>query len=200
MSVKVEQTTGGTFMAINAYAMFQTYKQEYMASESQVDLSKLPANDISKPFINAGPGHVFEIEDYSFDIQQTPNISSASGGVGAGKVVFNPFSITRASDKMSPLLFEMACAGTPFQTVWLGLSKAGSTPASSPMFMSFVFKLVAVKSIVFAYDPEKAKETVTFEYGGLQTRYVPQSLTSAVIGGWNQVRNVSDSGDLPIPA
>ena len=39
-----------------------------------------------------GPG-VFEIEDYSFDIEQVLNIGSQSSGAGAGKVTFNPFTI-----------------------------------------------------------------------------------------------------------
>jgi len=189
-------------MAIGRYVVFQTYKPEYLVSESQVDLSKAPANAVSKPFIDAGPGHVFEIGDYSFDIEQTLNIGSQSTGTGAGKVAFNPFSITRSSDRISPVLFQMACAGTPFQTVWLGLSKSGSAAGAS-MFMSFTFKLVAVKSVTFASDPDTAKETITFEYGGLQIQYVPQSPTGslgpAVVGGWNRVRNVADSADAPIP-
>ncbi len=31
----------------------------------------------------------------AFDIEQVLNIGSQSGGAGAGKVTFNPFSITR---------------------------------------------------------------------------------------------------------
>jgi hypothetical protein len=38
---------------------------------------------------------LFEIEDFSFDLEQTLNIGSQSTGAGAGKVTFNPFSITR---------------------------------------------------------------------------------------------------------
>lgn len=192
-------------MAISRYVVFQTYKPDYLASESQVDLSKAAANAIAKPFTDAGPGHVFEIADYSVDIEQTLNIGSQSTGAGAGKVAFNPFSITRSSDKITPVLFQMACAGTPFQTVWLGLSKSGAAPAAAAsVFMSFTFKLVAVKSIVFASDPDTAKERVTFEYGGLQIQYAPQSPTGgfgpAVMGGWNRVRNVADTAGAPIPA
>lgn len=36
-------------------------------------------------------GGVFEVEDYSFDIEQVLNIGSQSSGAGAGKVTFNPF-------------------------------------------------------------------------------------------------------------
>ncbi len=54
---------------------------------------------------NAKSG-LFEIEDFSFDIEQTLNIGSQSTGAGAGKVTFNPFSITRKIDRASPTLFE----------------------------------------------------------------------------------------------
>ena len=36
---------------------------------------------------------LFEIDDYSFDIEQVLNIGSQSSGAGAGKVSFNPFKV-----------------------------------------------------------------------------------------------------------
>ena len=55
-------------------------------------------------------GSLFEIEDFSFDTEQTLNIGSQSTGAGAGKITFNPFSITRKIDRffadlVSELLF-----------------------------------------------------------------------------------------------
>jgi hypothetical protein len=44
---------------------------------------------------------LFEVSDYSFDIEQVLNIGSQSSGAGAGKVTFNPFSITRKIDSAS---------------------------------------------------------------------------------------------------
>jgi hypothetical protein len=40
----------------------------------------------------------FEIDDFSFDIEQVLSIGSSSGGASEGKVTFNPFHITSASD------------------------------------------------------------------------------------------------------
>jgi hypothetical protein len=54
----------------------------------------------------------FEIDDYSFDIEQVLNIGSSSTGAGAGKVTFNPFSITRKTDSSSPKLFRSADLGS----------------------------------------------------------------------------------------
>lgn len=49
---------------------------------------------------------LFEVEDYSFDIEQVLNIGSASSGAGAGKITFNPFQITRKIDSASPGLVQ----------------------------------------------------------------------------------------------
>jgi hypothetical protein len=38
--------------------------------------------------------------------EQSLNIGSQSSGAGAGKVTFNPFSITRKIDKASPIFFQ----------------------------------------------------------------------------------------------
>jgi len=183
-------------MATNAYMYFKTYKSGYLASESQLDLSRATPTDIAAPFIAAGTGHVFEIDEYSFDIEQTLNIGSQSTGAGAGKITFNPFSITRKIDKASPVLFDMTCSGTAFDTVGLGLTRTTGGAAGVQFVLSFTFKLVAVKTMAFAGAADVPKEGVTFEYGGLQIRYGQQSSTGApgavVTGGWNRVRNVLD--------
>jgi hypothetical protein len=44
----------------------------------------------------------------TFDVEQTLNIGSQSSGAGAGKVTFNPFSITRKVDRASPVFFAMS--------------------------------------------------------------------------------------------
>jgi type VI protein secretion system component Hcp len=51
------------------------------------------------------PKPTFEIQDFSFDIEQTLSIGSQTSGAGAGKVKFNQFSITRRIDKSSPIFF-----------------------------------------------------------------------------------------------
>jgi len=178
---------------------FQNYDGTYLDSESQVDLSgqsrpsttSLPPND-----------NIFEIDDYSFDIEQALNIGSQSSGAGAGKITFNPLSITRKMDRASPVLYQMACAGSAFQSAVLVLSRsAGGTKAASP-FQRFTFKLVAVKSIAWAYDAEAPKEIVTFEFGGLVIEYWMQnadgSTGAEILGGWNRVKNISDRDPVSV--
>jgi type VI protein secretion system component Hcp len=186
-------------MAIDAYMCFQLYDNKYLPSESQVDLrpSNLGDEKIADPFMKAaGDKALFEIEDYSFDIEQVLNIGSPSTGAGAGKVIFNAFSITRKIDKSSTRFFEMACSGTPFKSVFLGMRKSAGGEASGVFFLRFQFKLVAVKTVSWAHDDESPKETVTFEYGGLILNYGQQEpsgkIMPAVAGGWNRVKNVAD--------
>jgi type VI secretion system Hcp family effector len=201
-------------MAIDAYLCFQLYGGSWLTAESQVDLSKnsevlmktpfaIPATPTSGTVPNAGPA-IFEVEDYSFDIEQVLNIGSSSSGAGAGKVTFNPFSITRKIDKASPKFFEMACSGTAFQLVTLAMRKssgagsAGAANVSGVIYLRFDFKLVAVKTISWSHDDESPKETITFEYGGLMVGYAQQnadgSLKAPIAGGWNRVKNVQDTG------
>ena len=101
-------------MAIDSYIAFQQYSSggAWLDSESQVDFSKINQPLMDTPS-KLTQGKIFEIDDFSFDIEQTLNIGSQASGAGAGKVTFNPFSITRKTDRASPLLFEMACSGTP---------------------------------------------------------------------------------------
>jgi type VI secretion system secreted protein Hcp len=192
-------------MAIDSYMFFQDYKENFLPSESQVTLTKTVDQDsLVNPFIEAYKKHgLFEVEDYSFDIEQTLNIGSQSSGSGAGKVNFNPFSITRKIDCASTQFFQMACSGTPFKFVGLGIRKStggtittGGSGASGALFLVFTFKLVAVKTVSWAHDDEAPKETVTFEYGGLNIQYSQQkpdgTLSPPIVGGWNRVKNISD--------
>lgn len=206
-------------MAVDAYMVFRGYPNNKnnkgpsnsMEAESQVGSIgttsplRSDANFPGTTFLSttAGkPGYIFEVEDYSFDIEQTLNIGSQSTGAGAGKVTFNPFSITRKIDTLSPKLFEMACSGTPFQWVHLALRKSSGGDSAGEIFVRFDFKLVAVKTISWSHDDESPKETVTFEYGGLQVHYVQQNadgtFNADVPGGWNRVKNVQDTGSTAI--
>jgi hypothetical protein len=55
----------------------------------------------------SAPG-LFEIEDYSFDIEQVLNIGSQSSGAGAGKAASNPSQVTHKVDSAAPVLVRSA--------------------------------------------------------------------------------------------
>ena len=94
------------------------------------------------------PVKAFEIMEFSFDVENTLNIGSASGGAGAGKVQFNEFVVKKRTDKSSSVLFLNCCSGGHFNDVYLLLRKAGVEKAKSGgNYLKFQFKLVAVKKI-----------------------------------------------------
>jgi type VI secretion system secreted protein Hcp len=185
-------------MAIDSYMYFLDYQGNYLESESQVELKKNgDQDDLYNPFNDAFKKQgLFEVEDYSFDIEQTLNIGSQSSGAGAGRIVFNPFSITRKIDVSSNVFFSHACSGKAFKQVGLGLRKSSGGDTAGVFFLAFTFKLVAVKTLSWAHDDESPKETVTLEYGGLMITYAMQkpdgSFKSALTKGWNKVKNVYD--------
>ena len=189
-------------MAIDSYMAFQEYNDSWLEAESQVNLTKNTNDLLFKDPVPLAAGKVFEVDDYSFDVEQTLSIGSQSRGAGAGRITFNPFSITRKIDKSSPGMFERACNGTPFKTVVLALRKAAGTAATGTFFLRFDFKLVAIKTISWSHDDEAPKEEMTFEYGGLQMRYGVQnpdgSVKTVIPAGWNRVRNVVDESSEPI--
>ena len=194
-------------MTIHSYIAFQQQAAggTWLDSESQLDFSKNTEPLMNTP-VKLTNGKIFEVEDFSFDIEQTLNIGSASAGAGAGKVTFNPFSITRKVDKVSPLLFQMACSAAPFETVVLALASSAGVAtaggAAGQIFVRFDFKLVAVKTISWGYDADSPNERVTFEYGGLQVRYSQQNpngtFAQPSVGGWNRVKNVQDLTSAPL--
>jgi type VI secretion system secreted protein Hcp len=189
-------------MAIDSYVVFIPYTGSPLLSESQVDMSKNNEELASDLKSYASASQLFEVEDYSFDIEQVLNIGSQSTGAGAGKITFNPFSITRKIDRSSPILFDMACSGTAFKQVSLALRKSAGGMQSGVIFLRFDFKLAAVKTISWSHDDEAPKETTTFEYGGMLIRYCQQnangSLNTAIPGGWNRVKNIQDHTTNPI--
>ena len=186
-------------MAITACMWFQHYDGTYLDSESQVDFSRDP----QKSAVHYPPnGKVFEVDDYAFEVEQTLHIGTQPTGTGAGKVTFHPIRITRKTDKSTPILFQMACSGTAFQTVALVLRKSAGGSSASAAFLKFTFKLVAVKTISWAGPDDSQKETVTFEYGGILIEYWEQkpdgSMGMRVLDGWNRVKNILDTDPLTI--
>ncbi len=138
----------------------------------------------------------FEISEFNFDIENTLNIGSASGGAGAGKVQFNEFNIKKRTDKASPYLFLNCCNGGHFNDVYLTLRKSGvAKDKSGGNYLTFSFKLVAVKKIGWSgtTGDDVCEEEVTFEYGAIKIEYWYQDDKGALKGPkdaqWSRVKN-----------
>lgn len=182
-------------MAMDAFLALVDQTGKLVTSESQVT-SRFVDPFPGRPALT-GAGAVFELIDYAFDVEQTLNIGSQSTGAGAGKITFNPFSITRQVDRISPLLFQMSASGATFKTADLLLCKSGGD-TSDVVFLAFGFSLVAVKTIAWSHADEGITETVTFQYGGLEVAYAAQNpdgtLGTFDTRGWDRVKNVAWTG------
>lgn len=84
-------------------------------------------------------------ESFSFEVDNNLNIGSQSTGAGAGKVTFNPFSITRKIDKASPVLFAAAVGGKVLKNATLSLLPAVQKgTAAAQTVVPIVYKLTEV--------------------------------------------------------
>ncbi len=134
-----------------------------------------------------------DILTFSYEIDQTINIGSATSGAGAGKVSFHPFVVTKYFDKSSPVLFACCCSGTPFKQASMIIRKAGK---EQQPYLKFEFKLVAISSIKYIESANSLPiEQINFEFGGMQVSYCEQkadgTLAAATVKGWDRVKNVA---------
>jgi type VI secretion system secreted protein Hcp len=163
-----------------------------IAAESQTQ--NFSGDNLMKGF---NVGSVFEVTDFNFDVEQVLNIGSGTGGAGAGKITFNAFSFTRNTDKASPTFFGMCCSGKHFAQVSLCMRKAVGNTGSGQCYLRFDFGLVAVKTVSWSGSDgdEATKDEVTYEYGALQIRYLPQNpdgtLGTVIQQAWSRTNNTN---------
>lgn len=130
----------------------------------------------------------------SASAEQTLNIGSQSTGAGAGRIMFNPLSITKNVDGTSPVLFSNAASGTPFKTAELFFVNGQRL-----ILARHTYKMVAVKTVSWSagVGEESLVEAISFEYGGLfisinQTSPDGGKIINVSQSGWNRIKNVKD--------
>jgi type VI secretion system Hcp family effector len=123
---------------------------------------------------NVGPntGGVFEIDDFSFGIEQTLNIGSQSGGSGAGKATFTPFQITKKVDSATPQLFESAISGAAFREVKCSFYSANaSNGTSSPYLTAILTNAIISKFKVESGADGTPRAKFWFQYEKVEWKY-----------------------------
>lgn len=146
----------------------------------------------------------FEISEFSFGVENTLSIGSATTGAGAGKATFKEFTVKKLVDKASPKLLMTCGMGGHYKKVQLFLRKSGSEKGKSgKAYLNFAFSLVAVKSIEWSGSSgdDSPTETVIFEYGEMFVGYFPQTKTGGLgsleSGSWSKLLNTETTdGDL----
>lgn len=178
-------------MVADIFMFLVSQDGKVLPSESQI--ASPPANPFRRAEVGAGTIPT-ELVSYGFDIEQVLNIGSQSTGAGAGRVAFNPLTITKRVDVNSSTLFSMCCSGTPFRYLDIVLVEAGKKPVP---VAGYGFGLVAIRTISRAggSGDDPGLETVTFEYGQLSMGYARQLSSGALdpfhYTTWDRVKNTS---------
>jgi type VI secretion system secreted protein Hcp len=137
----------------------------------------------------------FEINSYSFGVENVATIGSKSGGSGAGKANFEPFEVVKNLDTGSPMIFQASAMGCHFASVYLALRRAGGEEESAKPYLVFQFKLVFINSVKWSGSGDDVpEETLSFGYGAMQIEYYAQNKdgtmdTTPIIGQWSQILN-----------
>jgi type VI secretion system secreted protein Hcp len=143
----------------------------------------------------------FEIKEFTFGAENTLNITSATGGAGAGKATFKEFKVKKQTDTATPYLLQTLGLGGHYDVVQLFIRKSGAATAtgqSGKAYIVFAFGMVAVKTIDWTgTDGEDVPtEDVVFEFGELVVSYYPQAPTGILetvprVGAWSKLTNSS---------
>ncbi len=139
--------------------------------------------------------NALEIKEFSFGVENATTIGSMSGGAGAGKAKFNEFSVKKAVDLASPILFKACGLGCHFPWLTLIIRKAGGTKLD---YLVYSFAMVFVTKVEWSggAGEDAPDEDVTFVYGALQILYIQQDSTgqpmTTSIMQWSQVTNQPD--------
>jgi type VI secretion system secreted protein Hcp len=133
----------------------------------------------------------FEIKDFSFGVENPTTIGSATGGAGAGKIQFNEFTIKKTVDKSTPALFKNCAVGAHYKTVTLEMRKSTNTSApGSVVFMTFQFGTVFTTKIDWSGPGDEGpEESISFVYGQLTLKYLPNDATNTTSNGWDVIQN-----------
>ncbi|MBB4201241.1 type VI protein secretion system component Hcp, partial [Rhodoblastus sphagnicola] len=130
---------------------------------------------------------LYQLGGFSFEDQQTVNIGGASSGAGAGRVAFDPLSLTFTQPSLTAQLMKYLASGTAFKEVdVLGYDSRGY------LAQDYSFGLVAASDLKIAAN---SPTTLQLGYGSQSiqtyTTAADGTTTLAQSAAWNRVANAS---------
>ena len=141
----------------------------------------------------AGYEDQIEVVSFSHGVQQEVSITASSaGGATVGRSNHHDFSITKETDKATPVLLQRCCQGTHIPAVTLTLVRAGGE--KKVPFMVYTMTNVLISSVSYGASDSMPVETVTFNYGKIDWVYTQQKRKDGGGGGnttgsWNVETN-----------
>jgi type VI protein secretion system component Hcp len=171
---------------------FTTNKGNLIPSEYQDTLDPQFTNPLpGRPALSTQEFPYFEVSEWSFGTGNTINFSAS--GSDAGKVRFEPLTVSRRTDLLTPSLFLNECAGVTFKYVDLFLSKDTSGNSFEVPYLVYGMGTVAVTSLDSSGNIDLGEEKVQFQYQQLWFGYRKQlpdgNYAKWNIKGWDRVRN-----------
>jgi type VI protein secretion system component Hcp len=132
----------------------------------------------------------FEVSGFDFDITNSPNIGSATGGAGAGKATFSPLTLTLDSDTALAPLLTLAATGRHLDAATLVGVRADGEPITYRMDLNTVF-------VTKVEDVAGAGLTVSLEFGQMRLQPFNQDPNGNISLGrdttfWDQVTNTAE--------
>lgn len=142
-------------------------------------------------------GHAGQIDLQSFAWgADNPSTMGGGTGSGAGKGTAHNFTVVKATDKSSPVLFTKCMDGTTFAMAQVGMQKAaGDCPIE---YLKYRFANVFVTAVQWSGsgggdNEDVPQESVSFSFGFCSIEYTPQNDDGTpgipVHGGWDVGRN-----------
>lgn len=161
---------------------------------SDANLGGLSSIPMGESQVSGLQNQEFNVTSFDLGASAPTNIASSTTGAGAGKVTFQPFTVTKTVDKYSSDLFLDLAAGTHLASAEIIVRKADANGTAVPV-AQYLMKLVAITSIHVSGTSKQTTETIQGEYGAIQFVFYGQKAdgtpTPVSSGGWNQVKNTS---------
>jgi len=171
--------------------------------EQQAGMMPVKGETKDETYSKKTPNPAFEINTWSFAIENPTTIGSATSGAGGGKAKLNEFSIKKIIDSASPAFFKNCVAGAHYKKVTLEMRKSGGDPQSSGKpFLTYTFYTVFTTGVDYDIgDDTGPTETIKFQYGTVHIKYQKQNKdgTPGEISknGWNQIINKAHDEEGP---
>lgn len=119
-----------------------------------------------------GSSSTIEIDSFSFGIEQTANVGSATGGSGAGKVKFGEFTITKTADSASPKLLQSLVTSEIFSKVICKFyGEPTDTGAALSPYLTAEMTDAALDKFQIMGDGSKPREELSFAFAAIEWKY-----------------------------
>ncbi|KQQ45242.1 hypothetical protein ASF58_19615 [Methylobacterium sp. Leaf125] len=159
-------------------------------------------NADGSPLLGLGDKWI-ELNDADLSFVQTINFSSQSSGAGAGKVAFDPLSLSFDPGALSPVLQQILAQGKALQ-VEIAAYGRSATVLGGPLLDVYQFGLAAFEKSAAKYDGDQLIQTYSLRYGSERiTHSIVDPNTGdptgrTIVTGWDRVRNIEISKDVEI--